>query len=186
MGSSVSMLESGHIPDNGFKIAWIELKRRTSKPRGEVVYWFYFICAVCVLGGAGILLEFARYVSAKDAVSPDGLLTAFATFFPALIGSSAIQIMFDKVNDRRMMAISLGSLILTLFVSACLILLGSSGSRVSWTTAFLFCLFALWVWWIANADNPGLYDEPHLSIDAPTGGPDPNIELQGNTDGYVS
>ncbi|TCQ70944.1 hypothetical protein EDF68_13111 [Ochrobactrum sp. BH3] len=125
VGSSVSTLESGNLSENGFRIAWAELKRRTAKPKTEVVYWSYFIFAVCGLGGIGILLEFARYASVKDSVTPDGLFTAFATFFPALIGSSAMQIMFDKVNDRRMMAISVGSLILTLGVSASLILLGS-------------------------------------------------------------
>ncbi|MAU19527.1 MAG: hypothetical protein CMH13_03230 [Martelella sp.] len=104
-GASVSTWEAGEVPENGFKIAWQELKRRTRKPRGEVVYWSYFVFAVCLLGGVGILLEFTRFVSAKETVSPDGLFTAFVTFFPALIGSSAMQIMFDKVNDRRMMAI---------------------------------------------------------------------------------
>ncbi|MFN3321341.1 MAG: plastocyanin/azurin family copper-binding protein [Allorhizobium sp.] len=92
----MSTWEAGEVPENGFKIAWAELKRRTRKPRGEVVYWSYFVFAVCVLGGVGVLLEFARFVSAKETVSPDGLFTAFVTFFPALIGSSAMQIMFDK------------------------------------------------------------------------------------------
>jgi len=186
VGASVSTWEAGDVRENGFKIAWAELKRRTRKPRGEVVYWCYFVFAVCVLGGVGVLLEFARFVSAKETVSPDGLFTAFVTFFPALIGSSAMQIMFDKVNDRRMMAISVSSLILTLGVSAALILLGSSASKFSWGLASLFCVFALWVWWIANADNPGLYDNPPPPIDAPTGGPDPNMALQGNTEGFVS
>jgi hypothetical protein len=41
--------------------------------------------------------------------------------------------------------------------------------------------FSLWVWWIANAYNTGLHDEP-TDDDAPLGG-DPTAPLAGDFGG---
>lgn len=178
----MSTLEAKREPENGFAIVWREVIRRTKKPKSQVVYWNHFMISVCVFGGGGILLELGRFIFAKEATSAAGILTAMATFFPATIGSSAMQIMFDQENDRRLRSISNSMMVLTFLVSGFLILTADPTSCIYWITASIFCLFSLWVWWIANADNLGLYDNP--PIDAATGGSDPTVPLKGDTSGF--
>ncbi|MBB3952980.1 hypothetical protein [Aureimonas jatrophae] len=105
-----------------------------------------------------------------------------ATFFPALIGSSLMQMMFEPVPNRRLHAFSFMTLIGTFGFAIYLNAYAQYKDAFPWFGVIGLCLLALWIWWISNADNIGLYDNP--PIDAPTGGSDPNIQLQGDTSGF--
>lgn len=174
--------DASHV--NGFKILLDELKKRTKEPRSEVVYWTYFIASVCIIGGTGVITEIFKFFYTGTVQNPDAIYFAMTTFFPALVGSSLMQIMFEPKNNRRMLAVSVLFLIGTGAVATLLISVSGKISPVSWVLAIAACLFALWVGWISNAYNLGLYDEPNPPIDAPVGGDDLDGDLQGDTDGY--
>lgn len=182
MRPGLSVVGEGAGPANGFKLVWSELKRRTKKPRWEVVYWCYFVGAVCVLGGMGIVSELFKYFYTGSSSTSSGIYASLATFFPALIGASVMQMMFEQVVNRRLLAISFLLLMITFGSAIYLNGFAEYSSKLSWFFVVVFCLLSLWVWWISNADNAGLYDEP--SIDAPTGGADPGADLQGDTSGF--
>ncbi|WP_156419520.1 hypothetical protein [Aureimonas sp. AU12] len=178
----MSVVGGGAGPVNGFKLVWGEIKRRTKKPRLEVVYWCYFAGAVCILGGIGIISELLKYYYTGSSSNASGIYASLATFFPALIGASVMQMMFEQTVNRRLQAISFIFLMVTFGFAVYLNGFAAHSSKLSWFSVVVFCIFSLWVWWISNADNAGLYDEP--SIDAPTGGVDPGADLQGDTSGF--
>lgn len=162
---------------NGF--LWIlgELRRRTLKPVGQLVYWTVFGVSVVGLGGLGLWLELSKPLSSEGG----GAFTALVTFFPALIGSCCLQMVFES-KQRRLLAFAVlcaaGALI-----AANALFDAAPPTYWTWFFAILACLFALWIWWVANADNPNLQDDP--PSDASLGG-DPNAALDGTLDSYVA
>ena len=157
---------------NGFALIGAELWRRTCRPVGQFVYWTFFGLSVVALGGLGLWLELLEYSSGEAG----GVFTALITFFPALIGSCCLQMAFES-NHRRLLAFALICATIALMSAATLF---STHPRTTWTWAMAIfaCLLSLWIWWIANADNLALHDEP--TIDAPVGG-DPDALLVGDT-----
>lgn len=154
---------------NGFVALRVELARRTKRPSGQFVFWVYF-AVVVVLGGLGFWLELTQ--RQRDW---NNAYTSLVTFFPALIGSSCVQMVFETGN-RRMQAFAVLSLFFALIAGTGLISAERPASLCVWVTAIVMCVFSLWVWWIANADNTALHDGP--TPDAPVGG-DPYGPLAG-------
>lgn len=176
---------SGGAPlPNGFKIVFEELKRRTREPRNQFVYWIYFVFSICVIGGISILIELYKYYWSGTSPNSFALYAAMATYFPALVGSSSMQIMFEKTSDKRIVAFFTACLIVTGIFAILLISASGEISKLNWFVLICACVFALWIGWISNAYNLALYDEDPPPIDAAVGGDNPNAELQGNTNGF--
>ncbi len=165
---------------NGFGAVGRELLRRTRRPRGEFVFWVYFVLCVLGLGGLGFWVELLQ-LNGQPAQnrSWDNAYTALVTFFPALIGSSCVQMVFET-NNRRMQAFAIICCAGALVMGATLISTMRPASCVMWFLSIVMCLTSLWVWWIANADNKALHDEP--PGDAAVGG-DPDAPLAGDFGG---
>lgn len=161
---------------NGFTAVGVELARRTTRPASEFVYWFYFFTCVLFLGGLGIWLEFIQQFNSPESKRVWGnVYTSIVTSFPALIGVSCIQMMFESSN-RRMQAFSLAVWLITFIVGISLILAVRPTGFWPWFSAICMWFISLWIWWIANADNTRLHDTP--PSDAPLGG-DPTAPLSG-------
>lgn len=65
-----------------------KIKRRTLYPFADVPFVLYVLLAIIGLGCLGIWVEVIKLALSSDPKSYEAVLTALATFFPALIGSS--------------------------------------------------------------------------------------------------
>lgn len=86
-----------------------ELKRRSVDPLGHVSFVSYFIVAVLIVGGAGIWTELRNYLIFVPTIelpnaSLASLRTSAITFFPALAGSSCMQLIWAEDQERSLRA----------------------------------------------------------------------------------
>ena len=162
-----------------------ELWKRTKGPTAHASFVMYFLIAVVLIGAGGVWLELYSFLIAPETGSPtpptvSGLRTAVITFFPALAGSSCMQLVWAEDKNK-----SLRSFAFSALVVMSLLAIGISPSAISSKTVFfvgsLASLLALWTWWIANAKQPDLLDG---NLDAPLG-KDPRSELSGDLDGFT-
>lgn len=162
-----------------------ELGKRTTAPLGHVSFVFYFFVAVVIFGGAGIWAELRSYfafVPTTDQTDPSltALRAAVISFFPALAGSSCMQLIWAEDHERSLRAFA--AVVLTLLILAIFVI---TPAGVSDSTAlvggFAASILALWSWWIANAKQKDLLD---LDPDAATGGKSTDGPLAGNLDEF--
>lgn len=165
-----------------------ELKKRTVDPIGHVSFTLFFLVAVILLGGAGVWLELHSYFSyvptaEKPTASLAALRTAVITFFPALAGSSCMQLIWvnDELKSLRAFATSI---LVILFIAAVAIAPDKISTNLALVIGGISSCIAFWMWWIANADHPGLkdIDDPDASL----GNRDPSGELSGDLDGFTT
>jgi len=160
-----------------------ELRKRTVEPLSHASFVMYFCAAVVLVGGAGVWFELHSYVFHVPTVehplpTASALRIAVITFFPALAGSSCMQLIWAEDHNKSLRAFA----ITALAALACLVV-AIAPSAVRNSTALGVGLFAsivaLWTWWIANAKQRDLLD-----IDAATGKKVTAGELQGNLDEF--
>lgn len=154
------------LPPSNRVLLFVELKRRTSRPVGQIVFLVYFAAGILILGGSGVLLEFLRLCLTAGERDWASLYTALLTYSPAIAGPALLQIMFETQTNRRMMAFVVLSGFWTAALIIGLFLFAEPWGTLAWILAALACLGSAWLWWIANADNATLHDDP----DAPLGG----------------
>lgn len=161
-----------------------EFRERTVKPAQHPSFVLFFIFAVLGLGALGVWLELYGYIYPerwKHAPrETDSLRTAVLTFFPAVAGTAAMQLMWaESTKHFRSVAFA----ILSAFLVVALII---SPARISNNSALvvgvLASAFSLWVWWIANAKQADLLDT--INTSAPVGGDDFDVPLPGSLDDY--
>lgn len=174
----------GQVPKGLYHEIADELKERTSKPAKHPSFVLFFIFAVLGLGALGIWLELYSYLYPEPGAYPrqetDALRTALLTFFPAVAGTAAMQLMW-AASTKHFRSVAFA--ILGSFLVAALII---SPARITNASALFVGVMAsvasLWVWWIANAKQAELLDK--INTSAPTGGDDVNRELPGSLEGY--
>lgn len=161
-----------------------EFKERTVKPFKHPSFVLFFIFAVLGLGALGIWLELYAFIypekGAYSTGGTDALRTAVLTFFPAVAGTAAMQLMWAEATKHFR---SVAFAILGAFLVVALII---SPARISNPSALvvgvLASFFSLWVWWIANAKQADLLDK--INTSAPVGGDDVEVPLPGSLDDY--
>lgn len=139
-----------------------ELKRRTFEPAAHFPFVVYVVVAVIGYGGLGIWAEIVKGAEKSN------LITAVITFFPALVGSTAYQLILASPNNKvltsfaqLMSFILLGcAILLAIFTTSCPI-------GALWA-GILSSTIAIWMWWFTNADDPTFRRSP--PPDAATGG----------------
>ncbi len=160
-----------------------ELRSRTIAPAMHPSFVVYFVLAVSGLGALGVWLELYAYIYPEPSVYPrqrsDSLRTAILTFFPAVAGTAAMQLLWaESTKHFRSVAFA----ILGIFLLLALIV---SPSRITNASALFVgvtaSLVSLWVWWIANAKQPDLLD--NFNPSTPVGG-EPGTALPGSVAGY--
>lgn len=70
-------------PPGNVSILRQEIKRRTLRPAGEVVFWAYLIVGILGLGGFGVILEVVKLLLAQER-EWGSLYTALLTYSPAI------------------------------------------------------------------------------------------------------
>jgi divalent metal cation (Fe/Co/Zn/Cd) transporter len=155
------------------------LTQRVIEPFEYPTFVFFFIAIVIGVGGIGTWIELFRLARPQEAPdSFDGLVTSLITFFFALVGTSCTQLIIEESESKALRALGQCILVLAFVGAGVLIALGKASGQAGiwpWTGA---SVFALVVWWIANAKSSGLRD-----LDVATGGAVTKT-LPGNLSGY--
>ena len=160
-----------------------ELARRTREPAGDVPFILYFALATVIFGGLGIWAELVKVLLAEKPVGLGGLTTAMITFYPALAGSTALQLVLISVGKSDKVLISFALLLLCLFpITAVLLSLVSNSHPVFVLVAGIVLWFGvMWLWWITNCDD--VTYKQTAAPDAATGG-NPSRPLSGDLTGF--
>ena len=73
----------------------------TLAPWKHVAFVTYLVTAIIIFGGFGIWVELVALHLSDTPYSYDGVYTAVATFYPALIGSASFQLLFIPPEDTN-------------------------------------------------------------------------------------
>lgn len=154
---------------NGFVVAWDEIKLRLGAPVRHIVFWTYLIIGIVILGGVPVWLEFFGFLATRTPENTASLRLALTVFFPALIGSTAMELAFETAgNNRRMLAVAFIAIFLFFGIFLGLTEPSNVPDYIAIPIAFVACIFAVLSWWIANGLNPTLRDE--YDVESPVGG----------------
>jgi hypothetical protein len=160
-----------------------ELTHRSLSPLSHSSFVFFFVVGVVGLGGIGVWLELetlSRIGSAPQ--TPLGSLrTALISFFPALAGTSCMQLIWSDESKKYMKSFSTA-----MMMGAATVAVMTARPSVSDTSALwiagIASIVALWTWWIANAFQNEFLDPP----DAAVGGDAGAAQLPGDLSDYQS
>jgi hypothetical protein len=156
-----------------------ELVRRVREPASQVSYVIFFLLGILGISGLGIWFECCRALLNAADSGKQPILNAIYTYFPAVAGASAFQMIIGEPERfLRSFAILLMALV---FILAMVLLLGIAGSNGWAFTVSAFAVVLSWfAWWIANADEPGLTD---IRPDSTLGGSTTKAP-SGSTEGF--
>jgi hypothetical protein len=166
---------------NSFVPLWREITRRATAPLGQFTYWAFFILGVVICSACGLWFELGKYYFLPTK-SLDGIQTAIFTFFPAVACPASMQLNFSN-NDMKYLktfGYAVGMLVILLSIGL-LLIKGYVSPTTSISIGLVASLFAIFIWWIANADDPNFDD--NVDPDILTGG-NPNTPLKGDTSGF--
>lgn len=128
-------------------------KKRLLKPVGHPSYWFYFWLVVVGLGGIGVWK--AVFFDQKLQAVTSNLMT----FFPAVAGSSAFEIVLSRDEEKIPKSARTATLLLAgIFVVAVIFIWHDDTRGIAAIVACLAALLSLALWWVANAENDSLLD----------------------------
>ena len=160
---------------------WDQIKRRTLEPVKAVPFVIYIFLGIVSFGGLGIWTEVLKIIISDKPPEIAGLLTAVMTFFPTLIGSTAIQLVLASSQNKIMMSFALFILFVFLAIVILLPFFSSSHPCGVLVIASLASLCGIWTWWFTNSTDPTY--RHRVPIDAPAGGPT-DSPLKGNLSGF--
>ncbi|PBB14194.1 hypothetical protein CK231_10780 [Mesorhizobium loti] len=166
---------------NDWAYLWDQIKRRTFEPVKAVPFVIYILLGIVLFGGLGIWTEALKVIISDRPPELAGLLTAVMTFFPTLIGSTAIQLVLASSQNKILMSFALFILFVFLAVAILLPFFSASHPWTVLTIASIASVCAIWTWWFTNSTDP-IYRH-RVPIDAPSGGPT-NNPLKGNLSGF--
>ena len=137
---------------------WRWVKGEFKKPAGEFSFWGYFVVLIVAIGGLGVWFSVFRDRTLLS------IITSLLTFFPAIATSSCFELIHsDERQPRPKLARSVaiyGGGILGLAV---LIIALNNNSFTACLTGVAASLFALALWWLANANNIKLRDSDPIT-----------------------
>lgn len=165
-----------------WKSLCFEVGGRFFGPFRHPIFFLYFVAFVIVIGSLGAWWPYLGVRRVPDPSTPPvsaddwALIGNLATYFIALAAATFADAHL-KVGDGSK---QFRFLLLVLFVVTCILGIGSlvtSSFRVAVNAVWVGSVVSLIAWWMANATNPSLRDDP--PADAPTGG-DAKRPLPGN------
>lgn len=178
-----------------YKRVGLELKNRTVSPLIHPTFVIYFVIVMLLVGPVSIWVElYAFFILGPEASTPPGtgpvaastseslapLRAALLTFFPAVTATTALQLIWVE-KWKQMRAVAVLFFVVIAILAACM-----TPRQISDCSAILLgaiaTLIALWLWWIANANNIDLHGENDLA--GPIGGETATRPLNGNLNGF--
>jgi hypothetical protein len=184
LGITVDQTNSTQAYD-GYARLFAEVKRRWKEPSGHPTFGLFFVGSFLMFAAVGVWLEFFKLVFGigSEEGSAAALRTALATYFPAVLGSSLLQLLISETL-RSLRA--LGFIIGVLFGTLAFVLIFAANLQ-NWAAILLGLVAsaaALACWRIVYADDPSLRDEPMPQPEVATGDVNPIAPLMG--DGALS
>jgi hypothetical protein len=168
---------------NSWVLLGKELVRRSLFPLPHSSFFFYFLVAVVGLGGIGVWIELEALTRTVQPTtsSLSSLRTALISFFPALAGTSCMQLIWSDDSRKYLKSFSTAVMIAAAITAIMMARPSVSDETALWVTS-IACLFALWIWWIANAFQKEFLDPP----DSAVGGDPTSDKLSGDLSDYQS
>ena len=178
MNSSISRNEElGEWTDLGQ-----QLLRRTRQPWKHVSLIGFLLIAIIGFGGMGIWVEIIKITKADEYRGTNELFIAVATFYPALIGSSSLQLILASVDNsnKLLIAFAIAVWVTSTLVGILTAMYYNVSPDLCLVIAGIMVVFAVWLWMITNADDP-IYKRAR--IDSASGG-STGRQLKGDTSGF--
>ena len=146
-----------------------ELSRRTAEIWKRFPFLAFVLVAIVGLGGLGIWTEIVKFTLSENPERLDGVFTAVAAFYPAVVGSASFQLLLIATGKMDRIITALGILILTYTIGASVLLsVYHAQYPVACLIAAVFLvIFSIWLWIVTNADDPIF--KP-VSVDGASGG----------------
>jgi len=147
--------------EDHWKALWGRIRSMTIDPIEHPPFVFNAILAMS-FAGLGIWTEIIRLILKGESIDLSGLLTAVLTFFPALAGSASIQLVVAATGKKDKSITALGILLMTAS-SMLAVVLAIFSERYPYAVLIfgaLAAFFSVWVWWIANGEDPNFKVTP--------------------------
>lgn len=160
-----------------------ELTRRAVQPTRHPSFVLYFIAANLGFGAVGIWVELHSYVTAGPEAerSLAAIRTALLTYVPAVAGTAAMQLVWEtSAKHTRALAVTIA---LILAGAAIGLFPKDVPDSTTISLGLLAAIGSLTLWWLANADQATLLDDPIDPQDA-VGGDIGETMLPGDTSGF--
>lgn len=166
-----------------------EALSRSRTPLRHPSFISFFILAVIGFGALGIWIEVYSLIlpeliqtpKVPQAMDLSSLRAAVLTFFPAVAGTSAMQLIWGE-KPKHFRSVSVLLLVIPIVVA-----LTTSSSRVpDWlalSAGALMSVLSMWVWWIANGTHPDLLDK-QIDPKSTLGDNNPLAPMRGSTEGF--
>ena len=177
--------EASQAETNEWKYLTCELWNRTREPFCSVSSVVFTIVAVILFGGLGIWVEVIKLVLMHCEADLGGVTTAVLTFFPALIGTTSIQLVLDSYNKKDKTFIAFALFMFCIFVGIAIALppFATVAPQLVLTCGGCASALAVWFWWVANSRDDTFQRTPR--VDASAGG-DPSRRPAGSLAGYTA
>lgn len=160
-----------------------QLRERTAGLHKRFSYVVYVLVSIVVLGGLGIWTELVKLALSGVPGRTDGIFTAATTFYPAVVASATFQLLLIATgnHDRVMTAFGVLVMVSSFALAVLSTVFRSQYPMLCLAAAVLLVVFSVWIWIVANSDNP-IYKP--VTVDAAAGG-NPSREPQGNLSDFT-
>ena len=160
------------------------MRDRVKAPQGNPLFVIYFVSIVVLVAGLGIIITIVRHLTTTFAddtamiASWKNIFEAAATYSIAISATALADVILSRASaeTRAFKAIAIALTVLVGLSFAASFGLPFYGAL---TGAIVGVLLSLFQWWVINAHNANLDDDPT----DPTGG-DPMRPLAGTLEGY--
>lgn len=143
---------------NGFVYIKGELKKRIMAPTKELTFWLVLVLSILAFGGLGVWFEVIQYWRGPGDATSDAVLTALVTFCPALVGTSAVQLICQDDAEKPLILFGILCVVFFIVVAALLVFVPGLERHIAFLCAGVAYLGAIGVWWVANGLDPTLRD----------------------------
>ncbi|MDK1389671.1 hypothetical protein QN224_30370 [Sinorhizobium sp. 8-89] len=157
-----------------------ELSHRFLTPMGHFTFWVYLFVGIVFFGGFGVWYEVIPFWFSRPGSTSAGIYTALLTFFPALAGSSALQLLFAE-GQKPLKAFSVAYAVVFIALAVWLGFAKPSNPIIAFTGATIGALLAILMWWLTSGNDPAFND---AIDDRSTLGADPKSTPKGDLNGF--
>jgi uncharacterized membrane protein YfcA len=141
---------------------------------------FFFLVAILIIGPTGLWIEIVNYATSNCA-DAKGLRAAFLSFVPAFLAATCMQLIWAEDHRRSLRAFSI--FVFAVCVVGLLYCYNSRSDTYAIAVGVLLSALAMWMWWIANANQKEFMDDKSAPHSEAIGG-DVSAPLKGNLDGF--